>query len=82
MSCSRWPRITRTGRAETLRANSDVDPFALEPVGFTGKEDDSEVGLVYFGMRYLMPHLGRWASPDPLQIHAGGGESLGTLTTM
>ncbi|MCB9622676.1 MAG: RHS repeat-associated core domain-containing protein [Sandaracinus sp.] len=65
------------GARETLRANSDVDPFALEPVGFTGKEDDSEVGLVYFGMRYLMPHLGRWASPDPLQIHAGGGGEFG-----
>lgn len=65
------------GARETLRANSDVEEFALEPVGFTGKEDDSEVGLVYFGMRYLMPHLGRWASPDPLQIHAGGGGEFG-----
>jgi hypothetical protein len=25
----------------------------------------------------LMPHLGRWASPDPLQIHAGGGGEFG-----
>ncbi|MEZ4252403.1 MAG: SpvB/TcaC N-terminal domain-containing protein [Polyangiales bacterium] len=65
------------GARETLRANSEVGEFALEPVGFTGKEDDSEVGLVYFGMRYLMPHLGRWASPDPLQIHAGGGGEFG-----
>ena len=65
------------GARETLRANSDVEEFALEPVGFTGKEDDSEVGLVYFGMRYLMPHLGRWASPDPLQIHEGGGGEFG-----
>ena len=24
-----------------------------------------------------MPHLGRWASPDPLQIHAGGGGEFG-----
>ena len=24
-----------------------------------------------------MPHLGRWASPDPLQVHAGGGGEFG-----
>ncbi len=49
----------------------------LEPVGFTGKEADEEVGLTYFGQRYLVPRLGRWASPDPAEIHSlGGGESL------
>jgi len=42
---------------------------------FTGKEADEEVGLVYFGQRYLMPRIARWSTPDPLQIHAlGGGE--------
>ena len=65
------------GARETLRANEDVEAFALEPVGFTGKEGDDEVGLVYFGERYLLPHLGRWASPDPLQVHAGGGGEFG-----
>ena len=46
-------------------------------MGFTGKEADEEVGLVYFGERYLVPRLGRWASPDPLHVHAvGGGEAL------
>jgi RHS repeat-associated protein len=49
----------------------------LEPVGFTGKEADEEVGLTYFGQRYLIPRIGRWATPDPLHIHAmGGGEAL------
>ncbi|MFT3925549.1 MAG: RHS repeat-associated core domain-containing protein [Myxococcales bacterium] len=49
----------------------------LEPVGFTGKEADEEVGLTYFGERYLVQRLGRWASPDPLSVHAaGGGEAL------
>ena len=24
-----------------------------------------------------MPHLGRWASPDPLQVHSGGGGEFG-----
>jgi RHS repeat-associated protein len=64
------------GARETLRS-SDATHVPLEPSGFTGKEADEEVGLTYFGMRYLMPHLGRWASPDPLQIHAeGGGEVM------
>jgi RHS repeat-associated protein len=45
--------------------------------GFTGKEGDEEVGLVYFGERYLIPRIGRWASPDPLHIWAAeGGEAL------
>lgn len=45
-----------------------------EPTGFTGKEGDHEVGLVYFGERHLMPRIGRWASPDPLHVHAMDGE--------
>jgi len=34
--------------------------------GFTGKEQDAETGLDYFGARYYMAALGRWASVDPL----------------
>jgi RHS repeat-associated protein len=46
-------------------------------MGFTGKEADEEVGLVYFGERYLIARVGRWASADPLHVHrAGGGETL------
>jgi RHS repeat-associated protein len=33
--------------------------------GFTSKEQDTETGLDYFGARYYMPALGRWASVDP-----------------
>jgi RHS repeat-associated protein len=56
---------------------ADARSFPLEPVGFTGKEGDEEVGLAYFGERYLIPRIGRWATPDPLHIHAlGGGEAL------
>jgi RHS repeat-associated protein len=40
-----------------------------EDYRFTGKEEDSELGLVYFGARYYAPLLGRWASPDPLAVH-------------
>ena len=41
---------------------------------FTGKEDDVEVGLTYFGMRYLSTALGRWVSPDPLAVHGLGAD--------
>ncbi|MCA9607293.1 MAG: RHS repeat-associated core domain-containing protein, partial [Myxococcales bacterium] len=62
------------GARETLVARTDA---AAEPMGFTGKEGDEEVGLVYFGERYLVPRLGRWASPDPMAVHqVGGGEAL------
>ena len=43
-----------------------------EDYRFTGKEDDVEVGLTYFGKRYYAPLLGRWMSADPLAIHEPG----------
>jgi RHS repeat-associated protein len=45
-----------------------------EDYGFTGKEEDVEVGLQYFGKRFLSPYLGRWVSADPLGVHAYGGD--------
>lgn len=39
---------------------------------FTGKEEDVEVGLVYFPKRYLNTYLQRWVSADPLEVHAPG----------
>ena len=32
---------------------------------YTGKERETETGLYYYGARYYMPWLGRWASCDP-----------------
>ena len=43
-----------------------------EDYGFTGKEEDVELGLIYFGKRYLNPFLGRWMSADPLAVHSPG----------
>src|SRR5690606_34668661 len=64
------------GARETFLVDSET-ATAPEVAGFTGKEADEEVGVVYFGERYLIPRLGRWASPDPLHVHAvGGGEAL------
>jgi len=35
---------------------------------FTGKERDAESGLDYFGARYYASSVGRWMSPDPMQV--------------
>jgi RHS repeat-associated protein len=35
---------------------------------FTGKERDAESGLDYFGARYYGSALGRWTSPDPINL--------------
>jgi len=66
-------------REEQLGADDALGGAAmpLEPMGFTGKEADDEVGLTYFGERYLIPRIGRWATPDPLSVHAAGGGEAG-----
>lgn len=33
-------------------------------IGYTGQEEDSEVGLVHLGVRQYDPSLGRWLTPD------------------
>jgi RHS repeat-associated protein len=45
-----------------------------EDYRFTGKEDDVEVGVQYFGKRYLVALLGRWLSADPLTVHGLGAD--------
>lgn len=45
-----------------------------EAYKFTGKEEDIEVGLQYFGARYYSPYLARFISPDPLTIHGMGSD--------
>ena len=57
---------------------SDYRPEAWhshrEDYRFTGKEEDVEVGLTYFGARYYSPYMGRFVSPDPLTVHALGAD--------
>jgi RHS repeat-associated protein len=57
---------------ENVTPTGDVAPVSR----FTGKEEDVEVGLQYFGKRYLSPYLGRWISLDPLAVHAPGSADL------
>jgi RHS repeat-associated protein len=46
-----------------------------EDYRFTGKEEDVEIGLQYFGKRYYAPQLGRWVSADPLSVHGLGADA-------
>ena len=41
-----------------------------EDYRFTGKEEDIEIGLVYFGRRFYSPATNRWASLDPASLHS------------
>jgi len=47
---------------------------AREPYKFSGKEEDVEVGLTYFGARYLSTNLNMWMSTDPVTIHELGSD--------
>ncbi len=44
---------------------------------FTGKEQDSETGLYYYGARYLDPKYSRWLSCDPALGEYVSGTSSG-----
>jgi len=38
---------------------------------YLNKEKDEESGFYYFGLRYYIPWLGRWCSPDPAGVVDG-----------
>jgi RHS repeat-associated protein len=64
-------------KARELQPENVTPPGDAAPVSrFTGKEEDVEVGLQYFGKRYLSPYLGRWISADPLAVHSPGSADL------
>lgn len=52
----------------SARANSDLVP---RPYRFSGKEQDDETELYYFGARYYDAELGRWTAPDPICLGDG-----------
>jgi len=48
-----------------IHEKADADAESL-PFKFTGKEQDPETGLYYYGARYYDARLGRWISVDPI----------------
>ena len=67
---------TRGKCSSRRRLAEQAGGWGLPPYRFTGKEEDVQVGLQYFGKRYLNPLLGRWMSADPLAVHAPGEADL------
>jgi RHS repeat-associated protein len=51
------------------RLRSEVQSTDELSEKFTGKENDAENGLDYFGARYYDAELGVWISPDPCRQH-------------
>jgi len=74
----RWVYGTNSGSPYTVNWDiSDYYPFGGERVveanstnryKFTGKERDSESGNDYFGARHYASSMGRWLSPDRLNV--------------
>jgi RHS repeat-associated protein len=52
-------------------ATGTVPDFVPNEIGFTGREHDSETGLIYYRARYMDPVLGRFISEDPIGFAAG-----------
>jgi len=70
-----WGR-DRARAAKVLWESVTPESDKASDSSFTGKEEDIEVGLVYFGKRFYSPYLGRWVSPDPLAVHVPGAADL------
>ncbi len=68
--------LVGTTNSSTLLQNPlDYNPFgairtgsANDPFVFTGKERDAESGLDYFGARYYGSNMGRFMSPDLVNV--------------
>ena len=52
--------VTKTG------GYADINPFR-----WSTKYQDDETGLVYYGLRYYSPGMGRWISRDPIEEDGG-----------
>lgn len=57
----------------TLRYDAwgNIEAGARDGFGFTGREYDSETGLLYYRARYLDPKSGRFISEDPISFSGG-----------
>lgn len=59
------------GGTSVIAGNNEIE-VSPKVYRYSGKEADDSTGLYYYGARYYISWLGRWASPDP----AGPVDSL------
>ncbi|EJM65722.1 RHS repeat-associated core domain protein containing protein [Pseudomonas sp. GM50] len=59
-----YERYYPYGGTACWAARSEVEAH-YKTIRYSGKEMDAS-GLVYYGLRYLAPWMGRWINPDPL----------------
>lgn len=52
------------GGTSVIAGNNEVE-VSPKVYRYSGKEADDSTGLYYYGARYYISWLGRWASPDP-----------------
>jgi RHS repeat-associated protein len=55
----------------TYQAGRSATEVSLKRYRYTSNERDVETGFTYHGARYYAPWLGRWASPDPVDLVDG-----------
>ena len=60
-----YQRIEYTPYGETWVEKTNNTNTEFLPYKFTGKEQDEETGLYYYGARYLDPKYSLWISTDP-----------------
>jgi RHS repeat-associated protein len=80
----KWRESYSPYGSRLTRASQEVDPGTGEPIEsswdekqwFTGKIEESRVGLQYFGARWYEPEIGRFISPDPVQFKEGNAFSF------
>jgi RHS repeat-associated protein len=62
--------ITETLRYDAYGSSSQIS-YSLSLYGFTGREWDRDIDLVFSRTRYLDPTIGRFISPDPIAFFGG-----------
>jgi RHS repeat-associated protein len=64
-------KVLGTQEHYTYKAFYEETSGGLVPWRFSGKRTDSDTGLIDFGKRFYVPSLGRWLTPDPLELEDG-----------
>jgi RHS repeat-associated protein len=61
-------KVRNQKNSRTMESTYHYDGLTPHAYKFTGKERDTESGNDYFGARYYASTMGRWMTPDPLNL--------------